>query len=335
MRHFNTLKIGLLLTFSTIMFFSGMQACSADSGPPATADTAEQKTTPIDEQVIAAGPLHGLYVNAGDGTPIALIVPGSGPTNLNGNSGAGLRTNAYKHLAHQLAVKGISTVRIDKRGLYSSAAAGDPNAVTLEIYTEDYRNWIDTIKGETGAKCVYLIGHSEGGLMVSSAAFGRTDVCGLILVSAVGRPMGEVLREQLKSNPANLPILKQAFRAIDKLEAGQHVDTKKLHRALMPLFRDNVQDYLISIFAVDPAKIAVKAKQKTLIVQGKNDLQVSVKDAELLHAATKGKLVLLDKVNHVLKVSPKGRRGNLKTYSKPDLPVADGVINAIAEFMLE
>lgn len=315
-----------IITIMLLCLFPGFQACAQQT---------EKIQKTYAEHEISAGKLNGVYLTAGENTPIALIVPGSGPTSRDGNSGTALQSNAYKHLAHQLAAKGISTVRVDKRGMYSSAGAGNPNAVTMEIYTKDYQAWIDAIKNKTGAPCVYLLGHSEGGLMVSSAAIGRTDVCGLILVSAVGRPMGTVLREQLKANPANFPILKQALGAITKLEHGQHVKTKKLHPALKSLFHESVQNFWISVMAVDPANIAAQANQRTLIIQGKNDIQVSEKDAELLHKATQGKLVLLDKVNHVLKIAPKGRRGNMKTYNKPDLPVADGVINAIAEFMLD
>lgn len=85
--------------------------------------------------------------------------------------------------------------------------------------------------------------------------------------------------------------------------------------------------------SVDPAKLAAKAQQKTLIIQGKNDIQVSVQDARLLYAATGGTLVLLDDVNHVLKIAPTSRKGNLATYSKPDLPVAETLIDAISEFV--
>lgn len=301
-----------------------LQACS---------DTSASPTASVNETGISAGNLHGLYVNAGIGAPVALIVPGSGPTNRDGNGGAGLNSNTYKHLAQQLAANGISTVRVDKRGMYSSAKAGNPNAVTVEIYTQDYRNWIDTIKKETGAKCVYLIGHSEGGLMVSSAAIGRSDVCGLILIAAMGRPMGTILREQLKANPANAALLKQALGAITDLEDRKAVNTQNFHPALKGLFHESIQGFLMSVIAVDPAHIAAQANQRTLIIQGSNDLQVTPKDAQLLQSATKGKLILLDHVNHVLKIAPKTRRENIKTYNDPDLPVADEVINAIATFM--
>src|ERR1700744_4850588 len=43
--------------------------------------------------------------------PVALIIAGSGPTDRDGNSVVGIRTDAYKLLAHQLAGYGIATVR--------------------------------------------------------------------------------------------------------------------------------------------------------------------------------------------------------------------------------
>lgn len=295
-------------------------------------DTPTAQTPIFIEQDISAGDLHGSYIIAGDNTPVVLIVPGSGPTDKNGNSGKGLQTNTYKFLAEQLSTKNISTIRVDKRGMFTSAAAGNANDVSVDIYADDYRLWIDAIKSKTGAECIYLLGHSEGALMVSAAAIGRNDVCGLILVSGVGRSFGDVLRAQLKANPANLLILKQALSAIDTLEAGKTLDTQSLHPALLGLFREDVQNYLRSLMSVDPSQIAARANIPTLIIQGKTDLQTSVEDAKLLAEATGGKLALLDGVNHILKFAPVNRKKNLATYVQPNLPVAEGVVLAIAEF---
>lgn len=77
---------------------------------------------------ISTHSLHGAYRNAGADTPLILIVPGSGPISRDGNM-PGMAGDIYKHLAGQLAAVGISTVRVDKRGMYSSHAAGDPNRV--------------------------------------------------------------------------------------------------------------------------------------------------------------------------------------------------------------
>jgi pimeloyl-ACP methyl ester carboxylesterase len=77
---------------------------------------------------------------------------------------------------------------------------------------------------QTGAPCVWVLGHSEGGLVALAAAQKLTEICGLVLVAAAGQPLGRVLREQLRANPANTLMLDQAMAAIDALEAGKRVD---------------------------------------------------------------------------------------------------------------
>ena len=48
-----------------------------------------------------------------------VIIPGSGPTDRDGNSPQGLKAASYRLLAEELAAKGVSTVRIDKRGMFA------------------------------------------------------------------------------------------------------------------------------------------------------------------------------------------------------------------------
>ena len=323
--------------FTLVSLTCVLTGCVAQDSGESSDETAsnEVKTTESisNETIIKSGALSGLHINAGAGSPIMLIIPGSGPTDLNGNNALGVKANTYKLLAEALAEQGISTVRVDKRGMFSSDAAGDPNTVTLEIYAKDYSNWVNTIRDKTGAECVYVLGHSEGALMASATANINQHICGIILVSGAGRTFGDTLREQLKANPANFFILKEAFAAIDQLEAGERVETKGMHEALTPLFAGPVQDFLISIITVDPSKVAAQADTKTLIVHGETDIQTSVADAELLANATGGELVLVEGINHVLKSAPFNRRKNIKTYSDPDLPISAEVVDAISIFV--
>lgn len=282
---------------------------------------------------LTAGALHGTMLNARNSDPVILIVPGSGPTDRDGNNPAGMRTDAYKLLAEGLSEERISTVRVDKRGMFGSKDAGDPNITSPQAYVDDIHAWIDAIKAERGSKCVFLLGHSEGALMVSLAAQGRKDVCGLILVSGMGRKMGDVIRQQLTSNPANAPVLGQALPALSELEAGRHVDTTNMHPALMPLFAPKVQDYLISMFAIDPVEALRDANRKALIVQGDRDLQVTLEDAHLLDNAPKTKLRIIGGMNHVLKAAPEDRAGNLATYADPTLPLAEDLVRQIRRFV--
>jgi hypothetical protein len=269
-------------------------------------------------------------------TATAIIIPGSGPTDRDGNNSLGIKAASYRLLAEALSQEGVTTLRIDKRGMFGSAAAvPDPNAVTLQDYASDIGAWIKVVRARTGVPCVWLIGHSEGGLVALQALQNEPDVCGLVLVATAGRPLGVVLKEQLAANPANGFLLDQANAAIDELAAGRRVDAAKLHPALLGLFNPAVQGFLASVLAVDPAQLITATGKPVLIVQGTSDLQVSVADAEALSAAARrDELLLLPDVNHVLKSAPAGdRAANIATYGKPDLPLAEGIAKPIATFV--
>jgi pimeloyl-ACP methyl ester carboxylesterase len=248
----------------------------------------------------------------------------------------GITAAPYRMLAEALAAKGVSSVRIDKRGMFASkAAVADPNKVTIGDYAADAHSWVAAIRKQTGAKCVWVLGHSEGALVALAAGQQPDGICGIVLASGAGRRLSDVIREQLRSNPANAPLLDSAMAALDSLDHGQHVDVTNMNPALLPLFRPQVQDYLIDMFRRDPAKLASTLKLPLLIVQGERDIQVSPVDAKALAAAQpKAKLVLIPGMNHVLKdVATDDRAANMATYGDPSLPIDKSVVDAIAGFV--
>ena len=283
------------------------------------------------------GPLSGTLLSPPEpGASVVLIVPGSGPTDRDGDSPLGIRASTYRLIAEGLAARGIRSVRVDKRGLFGSArAVPDPNVVTMQDYASDIRTWAATIRQETGAPCVWVLGHSEGGLAALLAAQQPSDLCGLLLVSTAGRPLGAVLGEQIEAYPANAPIRERADAILAELEAGRRVTSEDIPPPLRPLFRPEVQGFLSSVLALDPAKLAVAYSGPVLILQGLRDIQVGRADAERLHGARPdAEMVLLPDANHVLKaVATDERAANITTYADPDRPLADGVIEALASFV--
>src|SRR6476469_492073 len=130
------------------------------------------------------GPLAGTLLDGGAHSPVVLIIPGSGPTDRDGNNPLGITAAPYRMLAEALAQRGVSTVRIDKRGMFASkAAVADPNKVTIGDYARDTHNWVAAIRKQTGANCVWVLGHSEGALVALAAAQKPDAICGAILVS--------------------------------------------------------------------------------------------------------------------------------------------------------
>ena len=279
-----------------------------------------------------AGTLEGTLAQ---GTPAVLIVPGSGPTDRDGNSPLGITAQTYKLLAEALAQRGIASVRIDKRGMFGSAAAvPDPNDVTVDDYVADIESWADTISQASRGQCVWLLGHSEGGLMtMAAAAKDPSRYCGLLLVASVARNLGDVLRAQLAANPANAPLLPEIDAIIAKLKAGESVPAAGMNPALVLLFAPQVQSFLGSVFRQEPAELIAAHDLPVLILNGTADLQTPAADARALASARPdATLVIVERVNHVLKQVPDDpRAANLATYADPDLPLAPGVVDAIVE----
>ena len=267
--------------------------------------------------------------------PIVLIIPGSGPTDRNGNSPIGVAGSSYRLLAEGLAARGVSSVRIDKRGMFGSAAAGDANAVLIPDYVRDVHAWVGAVRRRTNSRCVWLLGHSEGALVALASAQSPAGICGLILAAGPGRRVSEGLRDQLRASPGSGLFLEQALAAVGRLEAGKRVDPAGIHEAIAPLFAPQVQDFLISLFSYDPAELIARVRLPVLILQGTADIQIGEPDARRLAAANPAaRLVLLPGVSHVLKrVAGSDRASNVATYTDPNLPLAPGVAEAIAGFV--
>lgn len=293
--------------------------------------------SPVETYVEIPGPLKGTQLAPATGAkaPAALILPGSGPTDRDGNSLLGIKAATYRLLAEGLAAQGVTTVRIDKRGQFASgAAAADGNKVFIADLAADANAWAADLKKRTGAPCVWLIGHSEGALVSEVAAQTSKDLCGLVLVAGSGERLSNTLRRQLKAGVPPGPVLDQSLENVATLEAGGDVDVSNLPPVLQRLFAPEVQPFMKSAFAYDPPTLLKAYKGPVLIVQGKTDIQITPDNAATLKAAKPdATLVELDRVNHVLKLAPLDRPGNMAAYADPSLPLAPGVAEAIAGFI--
>lgn len=87
----------------------GFVVASLLSMSPAIAQAA-----PVESFVEAPGPqgpLKGtMLAPEAKAAPVVLILPGSGPTDRDGNSGLGIRASTYRLLAEGLAARGIASV---------------------------------------------------------------------------------------------------------------------------------------------------------------------------------------------------------------------------------
>jgi hypothetical protein len=303
--------------------------------------TAAPAQGPVPEEVAlgdGAGALHGTLLRPSGraASEPVLILPGSGPTDRDGNNPMGVSAQPYRLLAEALAAEGVPTLRIDKRGIGASAAGGGSEAdLRVQTFADDARAWAADLRERSGARCVWLLGHSEGGLhaLLAAQAGGET-LCGLILVSSPGRRVGEALREQLSAALAGTPVLEQALAISAELEAGRQVAEAAVPTPLAALFRPSVQPFLISMLAVDPAALLAAYRGPALVVHGSTDLQAGLADAERLRDSRPGvEFALIEGMNHVLKIAPAERGANVRAYSDASLPLAPGLVERIAAFV--
>ncbi len=280
-----------------------------------------------------AGPLSAEALAVPDAAHAVVIIPGSGPIDRDGNAPVmGLKSDAYRQLAEQLGEAGIASLRVDKRGFFGSEKAiSDPNQVTIAEYAADARGW--AAKARTLAPCVWLAGHSEGGLVALVAATQAPDeICGIILMAAPGRPVGKLLVEQMESNPATAALAPQIRDIVADLEAGKPRDPQTIPAALQPMFTPGLQRFMMDLFSYDPAALAGKWKGPALILQGDHDMQVKTQDADLLAAAMpQAQKHILPGATHMLKPDQPGQP--FATYVNPALPLDAAVVPTIAGFV--
>jgi uncharacterized protein len=263
--------------------------------------------------------------------PVVILHAGSGPTDRDGN-GPLVRTDCLKLLGRGLAAEGVAVLRIDKRGMGASARAlAKEEDVRLETYAADVTAWAALLHKDSRFAKVGFAGHSEGALIgLIAAREAKFDA--YVSLCGPGRPLQDILREQLKKN---LPedLYKQSDAIVTELEAGRAV--KEVPKSLAALFRPSVQPFLISAFKHDPAKLAADYDGPVLVVAGSTDIQVSAEDAKRLGKAnSKAKVVTIEGMNHVFKpVEGTHRLLQLPSYTDPSLPLHPKLVPEVAAFL--
>lgn len=287
------------------------------------------------ELATSTGQLRGTLEGSSKTSDCAvLILPGSGPTDRDGNSiGLPGKNDALKMIATDLAGRSIASLRIEKRGIAASKVAGPKEEdLRFETYIDDAVSWIEFLETRQGFRKVIVLGHSEGALIGMLAARTRA-VAGFISLAGTSRRASVLIREQIATR-LSPELLAEAGIILQQLDQG--VPVKKVSASLDPLFRKSVQPYLISWFRYSPAEEITKLTCPCLIVQGTTDIQIPLADADALHQARAGsKLVRIVGMNHVLKKVPSDLNAQIPSYSNPDLPLHPELMGAISRFVRE
>lgn len=264
--------------------------------------------------------------------PVVLLISGSGATDKDGNQ-PGMQTNSLKMLADKLSENGIASLRFDKRGIGASRAAFKQEAdLRFENYVEDVSGWINLLSENKDFSQIIVAGHSEGSL-IGMIASGKNDkVKKYISIAGLAIPADEILKEQLNSLPQ--PTKDLVFPMFDSLKKGQMI--ADVPPSLNSILRPSIQPYLISWFKYNPQEEIKKLKIPTLILQGDKDIQVTVRNADLLkESAANAEKKIIPQMNHVLKnTDTTDKNIQIKTtYNDPTLPINADLVKEILAFI--
>lgn len=306
----------------------------------ATAATAGEETLRVAR---SWGTMYGTLLAPDGGSDTAvLLIAGSGPTDRDGNSGAGLAPNSYLLLARALEREGIASLRYDKRGVGASRFARPEEVrqeeLRFEDFIEDAAAWIAPLR-ELGFRRIVLAGHSEGALIALEVAAARPDeVAAVISLAGAGYPIDEILqaqlgRELISFNPG---LLLRAQSIIAAIKAGK--TAADIPPLLQQVFHPSVQPYLSSWMRYDPRESIRRVTQPVLILNGDNDIQIPADNAEALAAAQPAaRKIIVKGMTHLLKTSEitDPRQQKIAHYTDPSLPVSEELVGHMAAFVRE
>lgn len=319
--------------FALLLLATGL-ACSPSAAMEPQNEALDRELERAVRLETSTGTIHGtlLRPDLPEPHPVVLIIAGSGPVDRNGNiTTLPGPNNSLKMLAEGLAEHGIASVRYDKRGVGQSASAG-PLEIDLrfDTYVNDAREWVRQIQADSQFSTVIVAGHSEGSL-IGMIAGHQAGADAFVSIAGIARRASDVLRDQLRPHlPAEL--WEESERILAELEAGRTTDS--VPAELFPLYRPSVQPYLISWFRYIPTEEVPRLQVPVLIAQGTTDLQVSTAEAEALkQARSDAELLMIDGMNHVLKLVPLDLAAQQASYSDPTLPVAPGLIEGLRIFI--
>lgn len=252
--------------------------------------------------------------------PAIVLVHGSGPHDRDEAIGP---NKPFLDIARGLAAQGIAVLRYEKRSkahpqYFASGVYGVDDETTNDAVLA-----VDVLRKIEGIdpKRVFVLGHSQGGMMAPRIAAISGHVAGLVLMAAPARSLLDIVIEQNR----RLAVLDDGKTSdaerdaintlIQQVAMTRDAATDPTTKTVMGL----PAGYWRSIDAVDPVAEAKSVALPMLVLQGARDIQVVDADWQLwrggFHDNAKVEFELYEKLNH-LGIAGEGE-DNLAEYANP------------------
>ena len=255
--------------------------------PPADAPAADAGFAERDFAVDGLPGTLAMPAGASADTPVpaVVLVHGSGPHDRDETIGP---NRPFLDIAHGLAADGIAVLRYEKRTrARPQDFAGDTFTMDGET-TADAVAAVAALRGVAGIDParVYVLGHSQGGMLAPRIARQSGEVAGLAMLAAPARPLLDLLLEQNRYlvgldgtvDPAEQAHLTRLQAQVDAVRGDGAV-------ALADSPMGLPANYWRTFETVDPVADARATDVPLLLLQGGRDIQVVDADWRLWQAA--------------------------------------------------
>ncbi len=286
---------------------------------PAAAPAADAR---FRESESAVGNLPGtlaMPTSTTGNVPAVVLVHGSGPQDRDETVGP---NRPFLDIARGLADNGIAVLRYEKR------TKARPQDFASGHYTMDEETTHDAVAAVTALRTtpgidpnrIYVLGHSQGGMLAPRIAQQSGNVAGLILLAAPARSLLTILPEQnhyLLNADGNISELEQQFlddlqRKIDAVRSDAVIADKDTPLGLPA-------HYWRTFDKINPVTDARALALPMLFLQGGRDFQVIDTDWQLWRSAfadaPRATFKHYPALNH-LGIAGEGP-GSLDEYQKP------------------
>lgn len=277
--------------------------------------------------------------------PVVLMVHGSGALDRDENA-KGFRLNIFNIFAESLAKKGIASLRYDKRGIAKSTGnyhrAGHFDLVDDAMCCLTYLQQHPQCDNQV----LFLLGHSEGSIIVPQMAQKQYDVAGIILLTPFIDDIESVLLMQamgLKRSADELCGLRGIltrfiFKVVDPVKTQKKWVKKIKHHpkdVVFTLFRRIPAKWLRELMSLSPPDIYQNTLCDCLIIGAEKDAQCHPDDVAAIASMMPGDIEahVIKNMSHLLR-REEGKPSILNYRKQLRLPIEEKVLRLINNWLL-